>query len=146
MLRSLNANEHDRDKITPVSDAGAIPTRGRSALPKAQAAQRRTGGGNALASYGYRVAGPVDLRLYLAGGLGMFTILVSIIASIWIGRGLIRELGGLRSAALEVADVRLPQLGVRSARWRPGRASAGDAPGRPGGAPRSNGQPHGPGH
>jgi signal transduction histidine kinase len=66
--------------------------------------------GFALASYGQQVARPVDLRLYLSGGLGLFAILISIIASIWIGRGLVQELGGLRNAALDLADVRLPRL------------------------------------
>lgn len=55
---------------------------------------------------------PTGLRLYLAG-LGLLAILVSVIASIWIGRGLVRELGDLRSAALDLADVRLPQVATR---------------------------------
>jgi signal transduction histidine kinase len=69
--------------------------------------------GLTLATYGNQVAGPVNWRLVLAAGVGLFAILVSVIASIWIGRGLVRELGGLRSAALELADVRLPRLVFR---------------------------------
>jgi HAMP domain-containing protein len=77
--------------------------------------------GYALAAYGLQVAKPVDLRLYLAGSLGLFAILVSVFASIWIGRGMVRELGRLRDAAMELANVRLPQV-VR-------RLSAGEAVG-----------------
>lgn len=66
--------------------------------------------GLTLATYGNQVAGPVNLRLILAGGGGLIAFLVSVIASVWIGRGLVRELGGLRRAALELADVRLPQV------------------------------------
>jgi signal transduction histidine kinase len=69
--------------------------------------------GRTLADYGHQVAIPVDLRLILAGGIGLFAIVVSVLTSIWIGRGLVSELGGLRSAALELADVRLPQLVTR---------------------------------
>jgi signal transduction histidine kinase len=69
--------------------------------------------GFTLATYGNQVAGPVNLRLLLAGGLGLFAVLVSVIASIWIGRGLVGELGGLRRAAMDLADVRLPQVVIR---------------------------------
>jgi signal transduction histidine kinase len=69
--------------------------------------------GLTLATYGNQVARPVNLRLVLAGGVGLLAILVSVIASIWIGRGLVRELGGLRRAALELADVRLPEVVFR---------------------------------
>jgi signal transduction histidine kinase len=69
--------------------------------------------GLTLADYGHQVASPAYLRLILAGGLGLFAIIVSIIASLWIGRGLVRELGGLRKAALNLADVRLPWVVAR---------------------------------
>jgi signal transduction histidine kinase len=48
------------------------------------------------------------LRLIVAGGLGLLAILVSVLFSILIGRGLIRQLAGLRESALELANVRLP--------------------------------------
>jgi len=49
-----------------------------------------------------------DLRLILAGGLGLLAVLLSIIVSFWIGRGLVRELADLRQSALELANNRLP--------------------------------------
>ena len=51
-----------------------------------------------------------DLRLFLAGGLGLLAVLLSIIVSVWIGRGLVRELAALRQSALELANVRLPSV------------------------------------
>jgi signal transduction histidine kinase len=50
------------------------------------------------------------LRLYLVGGLGLLAIVVSVIISVWIGRGLVRQLAGLRRSALELANERLPGL------------------------------------
>jgi signal transduction histidine kinase len=51
-----------------------------------------------------------DLRLFLAGGLGLLAVLLSIIVSVWIGRGLVRELAALRQSALELANDRLPSV------------------------------------
>src|SRR5260221_7078142 len=65
--------------------------------------------GPILSNMGGQAARPVDLRLAVGGGLGLFAIFVSIIASIAIGRGLVRELGGLKRAARHLADVHLPQ-------------------------------------
>jgi signal transduction histidine kinase len=56
------------------------------------------------------VANATYLRLYLAGGLGLVAVILSIIMSIWIGRGLVRQLAVLRQSALELAHKRLPSL------------------------------------
>ncbi len=56
------------------------------------------------------VANATYRRLILAGGLGLLAILLSIIISFWIGRGLVRQLAGLKQSALELANVRLPSL------------------------------------
>ena len=56
------------------------------------------------------VANATFLRLYLVGGLGLLAIILSIIISVWIGRGLVRQLAGLRRSALELANKRLPSL------------------------------------
>jgi hypothetical protein len=51
-----------------------------------------------------------DLRLLLSGGIGLLAVLISIIVSLLAGRGLVRELQGLRRSALDLADHRLPRM------------------------------------
>ncbi len=53
------------------------------------------------------------LRLGLAGGLGLLAIIISILFSILVGRGLIRQLAELRQSALELANVGLPSVMAR---------------------------------
>jgi signal transduction histidine kinase len=55
------------------------------------------------------------LELLLAGGLGLLAVILSILVSFVIGRGLIRELAALRASALELANVRLPSVVSRLA-------------------------------
>ena len=50
------------------------------------------------------------LELALAGGLGLLAVILSILVSFVIGRGLIRELAELRQSALELANKRLPDV------------------------------------
>ena len=50
------------------------------------------------------------LELALVGGLGLLAVIVSILVSFVIGRGLIRELAELRQSALELANKRLPDV------------------------------------
>jgi hypothetical protein len=54
------------------------------------------------------VADSTFLRLFLVGGLGLLAIILSIFASVWIGRGLVRQLADLRRSALQLANQRLP--------------------------------------
>ena len=56
------------------------------------------------------VANATFLRLWLVGGLGLLAIIGSLIISVWIGRGLVRQLAGLRRSALDLANNRLPGL------------------------------------
>jgi len=56
------------------------------------------------------VARATFLRLFVVGGLGLLAVLLSIIMSFWIGRGLLRQLAGLRQSALELAHDRLPSV------------------------------------
>jgi signal transduction histidine kinase len=67
------------------------------------------------------------LELILAGGLGLLAVILSILVSIVIGRGLIRELGTLRQSALELANKRLPDVVQRLAAGQDVDVSA-DAP------------------
>jgi hypothetical protein len=50
------------------------------------------------------------VRLVIAGGAGLLAIIVSIIISVWIGLGLVRQLADLRQSAITLANVRLPQV------------------------------------
>lgn len=49
-------------------------------------------------------------QILVAGLLGLITVVVTIVASIRIGRSLIKRLAGLRQAALELAIDRLPRV------------------------------------
>src|ERR1039458_4851082 len=55
-------------------------------------------------------SGDTYLELILAGGLGLLAVILSIVVSFVIGRGLIRELAALRESALELANVQLPDV------------------------------------
>ena len=50
------------------------------------------------------------LRLLLSAGLGLMVVVASIIVSLLVGRGLMRELSALRRSAEDLADDRLPQM------------------------------------
>ena len=50
------------------------------------------------------------LTLALAGGIGLLAVILSIVVSFWVGRGLIRELAQLRESARELATKRLPDV------------------------------------
>ncbi|MDG4820429.1 nitrate- and nitrite sensing domain-containing protein [Asanoa sp. WMMD1127] len=63
-----------------------------------------------LADRSIPVATGILVRLGLAGILGLIAVGVALYISIGVGRGLIRRLDGLRAAALELADERLPAL------------------------------------
>ncbi len=56
------------------------------------------------------VARAIYLRLILAGGLGLLAVIASILVSLLIGRGLIRQLAELRRSALRLAAERLPRV------------------------------------
>jgi signal transduction histidine kinase len=56
------------------------------------------------------VANATFLRLYLVGGLGLLAVILSIFMSVWIGRGLVRQLAALRRSALDLANNRLPSV------------------------------------
>jgi signal transduction histidine kinase len=56
------------------------------------------------------VANATFLRLWLVGGLGLLAVILSILASFWIGRGLVQQLAALRRSALDLANNRLPSV------------------------------------
>jgi anti-sigma regulatory factor (Ser/Thr protein kinase) len=51
-----------------------------------------------------------DLRLLLLGGIGLLTVVASIVVSLLVGRGLVRELSDLRRSAEDLAGDRLPRM------------------------------------
>jgi signal transduction histidine kinase len=63
-----------------------------------------------LLSTSQPVADSVFLRLILAGGLGLMGVVLSIIMSLWIGRGLLQQLAELRRSALDLATRHLPSV------------------------------------
>jgi signal transduction histidine kinase len=69
--------------------------------------------GLTLANALHQAAGPINLRLILAGGLGLLAIIVSVAVSVLLGRRLVRQLAELREDALELAHRRLPRVMTR---------------------------------
>ncbi|WP_185949535.1 nitrate- and nitrite sensing domain-containing protein [Microbispora sp. KK1-11] len=65
---------------------------------------------DALSVSATSVATGIMLRILIAGGLGLVVIIATIVFSVRFGRRLARDLAGLRDAALDLADVRLPQV------------------------------------
>ncbi|WP_166427080.1 sensor histidine kinase [Nonomuraea mesophila] len=53
------------------------------------------------------------VKISIAGGVGLIAVLASIIISVRFGRRLAGELGGLRSAAVELSQTRLPEIVAR---------------------------------
>ncbi|PKK13080.1 nitrate- and nitrite sensing domain-containing protein [Thermomonospora sp. CIF 1] len=56
------------------------------------------------------VGDQIMLRLVAAGGVGLLAVIASVVLSVLVGRGLVRELRGLRRAADDLADNRLPEV------------------------------------
>ncbi|WP_433464828.1 nitrate- and nitrite sensing domain-containing protein [Spirillospora sp. CA-128828] len=64
--------------------------------------------GDRLVDRAKPIATWVIVRLLLAGGLGLFAVIASVIVSITTARALVRQLERLRGAAWELAEQRLP--------------------------------------
>ncbi|MCW2898653.1 MAG: hypothetical protein JWO67_918 [Streptosporangiaceae bacterium] len=56
------------------------------------------------------IASSIILRVVLAGALGLFAVVASLILAVWLGRSVIRDLTGLRREALDLADTKLPSV------------------------------------
>ncbi|TDC32443.1 nitrate- and nitrite sensing domain-containing protein, partial [Micromonospora sp. KC213] len=59
------------------------------------------------------VAATILVRLAAAGVLGLLAVVVSILVALRVGRTLVRRLTGVRAAALEMAEHRLPDVVAR---------------------------------
>ena len=92
-------------RVPPVS-----PTSWGAAVQAYSAGIQQAGGQTAdeITANAQPVADSTFLRLFLAGGLGLLAVILSILASIWLGRGLVRQLADLRRSALDLATTRLP--------------------------------------
>ncbi|WP_344935934.1 sensor histidine kinase [Sphaerisporangium flaviroseum] len=55
-------------------------------------------------------ASGIIAQIVIAAGLGLLAIILAVVLSARLGRGLAQELAGLRSSALDLADVRLPRV------------------------------------
>ncbi|WP_433220064.1 nitrate- and nitrite sensing domain-containing protein [Microtetraspora malaysiensis] len=101
--------------VDQVRSGGPLPTDARqwksttnalfSALDKA-----RIEASAALNERSTSVAGTIMIRIAVAGGVGLIAVIATIIFSVRFGRRLARDLAGLQHAALELADVRLPNV------------------------------------
>jgi len=80
----------------------------------------------ALDSRAVSDARDTELRLALAGGIGLLAVAASILVSLLVGRGLVRELTALSQAAHELADERLPEVVRRLAAGQEVDIPAGD--------------------
>jgi len=90
--------------ISPAAWNGAVTT------VSAQT-QRAVGQAEARLSAGARAEANVKLHdLYLAGGLGLAAVILSLVLSVWIAVNLTRRLHRLRDSALDMANVRLPDV------------------------------------
>ncbi|MFD0901383.1 nitrate- and nitrite sensing domain-containing protein [Actinomadura sediminis] len=52
-------------------------------------------------------------RVVLAGVLGVLAVVASLVIAVWVARSIIRELARLRREAIDLADVRLPDVVAR---------------------------------
>ena len=106
-LENAVINDPHPRGIPPVSPASWARTVGAVSAGLSQAGDQAA---NELTLRAQPVANATYRRLFLAGGLGLLAIIASIVMSIWIGRGLVRQLATLRQSALELAHHRLPSL------------------------------------
>src|SRR6516162_2482501 len=82
---------------------------GKDALNLARARAQKTAASEPASTFLGQQVRVTDVRLLLFGGLGLLAVVASIIVALLVGRGLVRELSGLRRSAEDVAD-RLPQM------------------------------------
>ncbi len=106
-LENAVINDPHPRGLPPVSPASWARTVGAVSAGLSQAGDQAA---NELTLRAQPVANATYQRLFLAGGLGLLAIIASIVMSIWIGRGLVRQLATLRQSALELAHHRLPSL------------------------------------
>ena len=65
---------------------------------------------NTITTQASNVAWSTNLQLIVTGGIGLLLVIFSIVVAILTARSLVRELGGLRQSALNLANDRLPEV------------------------------------
>jgi signal transduction histidine kinase len=82
----------------------------------------------ALSSYGTQVGNHLLWQVGLAGGIGLFAVVLSLFLMLRFGRRISRDLTGLQHAALELAEERLPRVVDRLSRGEDVDVAAEAAP------------------
>jgi signal transduction histidine kinase len=100
-------NDRRAGPVPPVSPAAWTAAVGAVGVGVLQAGRQAA---NELTARAQPIADATYQHLILVGGLGLLGILVSIIMSVWIGRGLVGQLAELRRSALKLANERLPSI------------------------------------
>ena len=106
-LENAVINDRRAGPVPPVSPAAWTAAVGSVGVGVLQAGRQAA---NELTARAQPVADATYQRLILVGGLGLLGLLVSIIMSVWIGRGLVGQLAELRLSALKLANERLPSI------------------------------------
>jgi signal transduction histidine kinase len=68
---------------------------------------------NAQLAVDHTISRAAWTRVAVTGGIGLVGLLVTIAVTIFVGRGIIRRLGGLERNALQLAEVQLPDVVAR---------------------------------
>ncbi|MEZ0075176.1 nitrate- and nitrite sensing domain-containing protein [Planotetraspora sp. GP83] len=119
--RTVTSVRNMEDLLSQSRQAGRMPlvtdAQWRAAAEPALAGLQKVvlDAGDGLVQRAIPVAVGVIARLVLAGVLGLVAVIASIILSITTARALVRELEKLRTAALELANDRLPRVVARLA-------------------------------
>jgi signal transduction histidine kinase len=106
-LENTVINDRRAGPVPPVSPAAWTAAVGAVGAGIEQAGRQAA---SELTARAQPVADATYLRLILVGGLGLLAILLSVMLSIWIGRGLLAQLAELRRSALKLANERLPNV------------------------------------
>ncbi|GAA0981679.1 hypothetical protein GCM10009555_050210 [Acrocarpospora macrocephala] len=109
-LRALESTvaQNGRAGLAPPVTAEQWQSATESALAEMQKTILTAGDG--LVERATPIAVGVVVRLALAGGLGLIAVIASVILSITTARALVQQLEKLRTAALELANERLPSI------------------------------------
>jgi signal transduction histidine kinase len=104
------------DKLVASDSPGRAPparpvTWNRTVATLSAQTQRAVGQAETRLASGARSQASAKLhKLYLTGGLGLAAVIASLVLSLWIAINLARQLHRLRDSALEMANVRLPDV------------------------------------